>query len=68
MDGGKTSRVPGVEKLQEIESLASADFPKYQPVGTVAQGGPQEIPDGNRRETVLCGCRASKRTRLSCAM
>ena len=53
MYGGKTSGVSGVEKLQEIEGLASAYFAKDDPIGPVAKGGFQEIPNGDSRQTGL---------------
>jgi hypothetical protein len=51
--GGKASRVSGVEKLQEIESLAASDFAEDDPIGSVTKRGLEEFSDGDARKTVL---------------
>ena len=53
MYGGKASRVSGVEKLQEIEGLASADFPEDNPIGPVSKRCFEEISNGDCRQAVL---------------
>src|SRR5438046_9450535 len=45
--------MPCVEELQEIEGLSSAYFTEDDPVGPVAKGGFEEIPDGDGRQTIL---------------
>ena len=46
--------MPGVEKLQEIERLASPDFAQDQPVGPVPKRSFEEITNGDGRQSVLC--------------
>src|SRR6516225_10211687 len=45
--------MPGVEELQEIEGLTTAYFTEDDPVGPVAKGGFEEVPDGYGGQTVL---------------
>ena len=45
--------MPCVEELQEIEGLSSTYFAKDDPVGPVAKGGFEEVPDGDGRQTIL---------------
>jgi hypothetical protein len=42
-----------VEQWQEIESLSSAYFGEDGPVGPVAKGGFEKIPDGDGGKAVL---------------
>jgi len=53
VQGRKAPGMPGIEELQEIEGLSSAYFAEDDPVGPVAKGGFEEVPDGDSRETVL---------------
>src|SRR6267154_2939329 len=45
--------MPCVEELQEIEGLSSANFTQDDSVRPVTKGGFEEIPDGDRRQTIL---------------
>src|SRR5213080_4958746 len=53
MDGRETSRMTGVEKLQEIECLTAANFTEDDSVWTMAEGCFQEVTDAHSRQTVL---------------
>jgi hypothetical protein len=53
MDGRETARVTGIEKLQEIKSLAAAYLTKDDPVRAVAEGSLQQVADAHCRKAVL---------------
>ena len=53
-----------VEELQEIECLTAAYLTEDDAVWPMAEGSFQEVTDANAGKP-FCGCRASKRTRLS---
>ena len=53
MDGRETARVTGIEKLQEIKSLAATYLTKNDPVRAVAEGCLQQIADAHCRKAVL---------------
>ena len=53
MDGRETARVTGIEKLQEIKSLAAPYLTKDDPVRAVAEGCLQQIADAHCRKAVL---------------
>jgi hypothetical protein len=53
MDGRETARVTGIEKLQEIKSLAAPYLTKDDPVRAVAEGRLQEVTDTHCWQTVL---------------
>src|SRR5258708_887360 len=53
MDGRETSRMTGVEKLQEIECLAAANFTEDDPVWAMAERCFQEVTDAHCRQSVL---------------
>ena len=45
--------MPGVQELQEIEGLASANFSEHDTVGPMAKGSLQEIANRDCRKAVL---------------
>src|SRR5579864_5476692 len=45
--------MPGVQKLQEVERLASANLAKNDSVWAMTQGRLQEVPDRHCRYSVL---------------
>ncbi len=51
--GGKASRMSGVEKLQQIEGLATTNFTQDQTIGPMAKRCLQKIPNGDGGQTVL---------------
>jgi hypothetical protein len=53
MDGRETARVTGIEKLQEIKSLAATYLTKDDPVRAVAEGCLQQVADAHGRKAVL---------------
>jgi len=58
--------VSGVEELQKIESLASANFSENDAVRPVAKCRFQEIANSHGGDAVLFAA-ASNRTKFSCA-
>jgi len=48
VNGGQAPTVPGIERLEQIERLTTAHFPNDHAIGTVAEGRPQQIANGDR--------------------
>jgi hypothetical protein len=53
MDGREAAGVSGIEKLQEIKSLAATYLTKDDPVRAVAEGCLQQVADAHCRKAVL---------------
>jgi hypothetical protein len=50
MDRAETSQVAGVERLQQIERFGSPDFTDEDPIGPMAERGPEQVGNGHRWE------------------
>ncbi len=50
MDRRKRSGVASVERLEKIKGFPAPHFAQDDPIGPVAKGRPQEIPDRDRRQ------------------
>ena len=49
--------MPGVQELQKIEGFAAADLPENDSVRAVAEGGLQQVANGDGRKAVLFAAR-----------
>ncbi len=57
MDRRNASRVASIQKLQKVEGLAAPDLSDQNSIGTMTQGGFQEIADGNGGCAILFAAR-----------
>src|ERR1700756_890358 len=62
VNGRKAAGVAGIEQLQEIKGLTSANLAEYHSIGPVAKGRLQEVANGDRWKVVfrLPGLKANK--------
>jgi len=57
VNGRERARVPGIQGLEEIERLRAPDLADEDAIGPMPQRGPQQVANGDRRQTWLLPAR-----------